>query len=179
MRIVISQYSPARQFWQPAEPTARFGCERHLRRPALLGRISIIVVRQGPSQIIVRQRVSRIIVGACQLIVRQVRPNPSTWSKPPMVRKISPLIWDTPCERGCSPDLGNRPWERGVSPAIRVAAQRSPKTHPNLNRPVRGCSRVGSKRVAFRRFSYCPPPNRACDFHRTRLSRMSFQLSSG
>ena len=40
-----------------------------------------------------------------------------------------------------------------------------------------GACRVGSKRVAFWHFSYCPPPNRACDFHRTRLSSMSFHLS--
>ena len=37
--------------------------------------------------------------------------------------------------------------------------------------------RVGSKRVAFWHFSYCPPPNRACGFHRTRLSSVSFHLS--
>ena len=51
----------------------------------------------------VRRGVSRIIVGTCQLIVRQERPNPSTWSKPPMVRQIFPIIWDTRCE-GCIPD---------------------------------------------------------------------------
>ena len=37
--------------------------------------------------------------------------------------------------------------------------------------------RVDSKRVAFGHFSYCPPPNRACGFHRTRLSSVSFHLS--
>ena len=37
--------------------------------------------------------------------------------------------------------------------------------------------RVGSKRVAFGHYSYSPPPNRACNFHRTRLSSVSFHLS--
>ena len=37
--------------------------------------------------------------------------------------------------------------------------------------------RVGSKRVAYWHYSYCPPPNRACNFHRTRLSSVSFHLS--
>ncbi len=57
--------------------------------------------------------VSRIIVGACQLIVRQVRPNPSPWSKPPMVRQISPMIWATPCERGASRIIV--PWRYALS----------------------------------------------------------------
>ena len=38
--------------------------------------------------------------------------------------------------------------------------------------------RAGSKRVALRHSSYRPPPNRACDFHRTRLSGVSFPSSS-
>ena len=37
--------------------------------------------------------------------------------------------------------------------------------------------RVGSKRVAYWHYSYSPPPNRACNFHRTRLSSVSFHLS--
>ena len=43
--------------------------------------------------------------------------------------------------------------------------------------PFGGCSRVGSKRVAYWHFSYFPPPNRACGFQRTRLTSVSFQLS--
>ena len=62
---------------------------------------------------VVDSGVSRLIVGACQLIVRQVRPNPLTWSKPPMVRQISPMIWDTPCERGASEIIAYPPGFEG------------------------------------------------------------------
>ena len=70
--------------------------------------------------------VSRMIVGACQLIVRQVRPNPSTWAKPPMVRQISPLIWDTPCERVHPTLLGN----------CGVPFQPAGRDPPYRNRPI-------------------------------------------
>ena len=37
--------------------------------------------------------------------------------------------------------------------------------------------RAGRKLVAWGHFSYSPPPNRACDFHRTRLYSVSFDLA--
>ena len=75
-----------------------------------------------------------MIVGACQLSVRQVRPDPSTWSKPPRVRQISPMIWDAPCKKGAS-QICERPGrtpvqECGTISIVQASGRAGPRCAP-------------------------------------------------